>query len=139
MTPPPDPSQLSLPRRALFALAPTALLVGLFALGFLGEPENSPWLNRSPLWGPGDPFYNEDPSQVMNLAHPLLIWRPRPHFSGSSEYARGGVTNLIDLPALFAEAEPRYRGSALIHDWVHPSREGNRVIAEALAEVLRAP
>jgi lysophospholipase L1-like esterase len=44
----------------------------------------------------------------------------------------------IDLPALFAAADPRFRGSALLHDWVHPNERGNAVIARALAERLRA-
>ncbi len=42
----------------------------------------------------------------------------------------------IDLPARFAEADPEFRGAALIHDWVHPDARGNRVIAEAIAERL---
>jgi hypothetical protein len=42
----------------------------------------------------------------------------------------------IDLPALFAAEDPRFRGSALIHDWVHPNRRGNAIIARALAGAL---
>ncbi len=42
----------------------------------------------------------------------------------------------IDLPARFAWTDPEFQGSALIHDWVHPNAEGNRVIAEAIAERL---
>jgi len=45
----------------------------------------------------------------------------------------------IDLPKLFAAADPRFRGSALIHDWVHPNKRGNAVIARALAEKLGEP
>jgi lysophospholipase L1-like esterase len=43
----------------------------------------------------------------------------------------------IDLPKLFADADPRFRGSALLHDWVHPNKVGNEVIARALADELR--
>jgi len=43
----------------------------------------------------------------------------------------------VDLPALFAAADPQFHGSALMHDWVHPNREGNAVIARALAEKVR--
>jgi hypothetical protein len=43
----------------------------------------------------------------------------------------------VDLPRVFAETDPLFRGSALIHDWVHPSERGNAVIAEALARKLR--
>lgn len=44
----------------------------------------------------------------------------------------------LDLPSLFAAADPRFRGSALMHDWGHPNRAGNAVIARALADALRA-
>jgi hypothetical protein len=40
----------------------------------------------------------------------------------------------IDLPGVFQDADPRYFGSALFHDWVHPNAEGNLLIAEAIAE-----
>jgi lysophospholipase L1-like esterase len=39
----------------------------------------------------------------------------------------------IDIPKIFGEADQEYFGSALIHDWVHPNRTGNRLIAEAIA------
>jgi tetratricopeptide (TPR) repeat protein len=39
----------------------------------------------------------------------------------------------IDLPYLFEQNDPDYFGSSLMHDWVHPSPEGNEIIAEALA------
>ena len=42
----------------------------------------------------------------------------------------------IDLPGAFERADPEFLGSALIHDWVHPERRGNRVIAEKLASLL---
>ena len=44
----------------------------------------------------------------------------------------------IDLPSLFREADPRFRGSSLIHDWVHPNAEGNAIIARAIAARLDA-
>lgn len=80
-------------RKVLFASLPTLLLLGVFALGFLGEPENDPWLNASPLWGPGDPFYSRDPSRRNHLADPVLIWRGRPHHAGEYRYEAGGVVN----------------------------------------------
>jgi lysophospholipase L1-like esterase len=42
----------------------------------------------------------------------------------------------VDLPRRFAEADPAFRGSALLHDWVHPDERGNAVIAEAIAGQL---
>jgi tetratricopeptide (TPR) repeat protein len=39
----------------------------------------------------------------------------------------------IDLPSLFEQSDPDYFGSSLIHDWVHPSPDGNKIIAEAIA------
>jgi lysophospholipase L1-like esterase len=39
----------------------------------------------------------------------------------------------IDIPKIFGQADQEYFGSALIHDWVHPNRAGNRLIAEAIA------
>jgi len=73
-------------RNVLFALIPAALLLGIFALGFLGEPENDPWLNASPLWGPGDPFFAVNPANAHNLADPVLIWRGRPDFEATYTY-----------------------------------------------------
>lgn len=63
-------------KNLLSAIISTLVLVGIFCLGFLGEPENNPQLNESNLWGPGDPFYGFE----MFLADPLLIWRQRPGF-----------------------------------------------------------
>jgi tetratricopeptide (TPR) repeat protein len=46
----------------------------------------------------------------------------------------------IDLPYLFEQNDPEYFGSSLMHDWVHPSPEGNEIIAEALADqIARQP
>jgi len=73
--------------RALLALAPGAV----FALGFLGRPEESHWLNRSPLWGRGDPFYSDADRRFV--ASPTLIWRGRPHHAGRTVYEFGGVEN----------------------------------------------
>ena len=42
----------------------------------------------------------------------------------------------IDLPRLFELADPRFHGSALIHDWVHPNRTGGSIIADAIAKRL---
>jgi lysophospholipase L1-like esterase len=80
-------------RKVLFALLPALLLFGFLSLGFLGEPENDPWLNASPLWGPGDPFYSRNPEKSNHLAHPVLIWRGKPHHEGSYRYLTGGVVN----------------------------------------------
>lgn len=66
-----------------FRLTPTLLLLALFSLGFLGEPENSEWLNSSPLWGAGDPYAWEGQRAI---AHPLLIYRGRPDQRGSWPY-----------------------------------------------------
>ena len=40
-------------RTLLFASLPTLLILGVFSLGFVGEPENDPWLNvgDSATWG----------------------------------------------------------------------------------------
>jgi len=80
-------------RELVFALIPTALLLGVLSLGFVGEPENDPELNASPLWGPGDPFYALDPRRRTNLADPILIWRGRPNYAGKWRYVEGGVVN----------------------------------------------
>ncbi|MBW2272694.1 MAG: hypothetical protein JRG96_05455 [Deltaproteobacteria bacterium] len=80
-------------RKFLFASLPTLLLFGVFALGFLGEPENDPWINASPLWGPGDPFYSVDPRRANHLSHPVLIWRGRPGYVGEYLYPEAGVLN----------------------------------------------
>jgi lysophospholipase L1-like esterase len=84
---------MGLLRKALFASIPTLLLLGVLALGFVGEPENDPWINASPLWGPGDPFYSLDPRQANHLAHPVLIWRGRPGYAGEYLYREAGVMN----------------------------------------------
>ena len=73
-------------RKTVFALIPTLLLLGILAIGFVGEPENDPWLNASPLWGPGDPFYVDDPAKTHSLADPVLIWRGRPHYEAVYTY-----------------------------------------------------
>jgi lysophospholipase L1-like esterase len=39
----------------------------------------------------------------------------------------------IDIPKIFGQADQEYFGSVLIHDWVHPNRAGNRLIADAIA------
>ena len=72
-------------------LAPTLILIGVFLLGFLGSPENSGWLNRSPLWGPGDPFFTNTEKQFV--ASPPLVWRGRPNFRGDAAYPFAGVPN----------------------------------------------
>jgi hypothetical protein len=42
----------------------------------------------------------------------------------------------IDLPQAFERADPEFLGSALIHDWVHPNRRGNQIIAKQLAGLI---
>jgi len=83
-------------RIVAFALFPTLLLFGVFSLGFLGEPENDPWLTASPLWGPGDPFYFEEHELAHNLADPIMSFSPDPvssnymnHVYQAREGARG--------------------------------------------------
>jgi lysophospholipase L1-like esterase len=80
-------------RKVLFALLPCLLLMAVLSLGFMGQPEFDPWLNQSPLWGPGDPFYSRDPDKANHLAHPAMIWRGRPSHEGSYHYVEGGVVN----------------------------------------------
>jgi lysophospholipase L1-like esterase len=79
-------------------LAPSVLLALVFALGFAGRPEDSVWLNRSPLWGPGDPFF--EASEERFLASPLLIWRGRPGFRGQAAYPFAGAPNPFSHNAL---------------------------------------
>jgi lysophospholipase L1-like esterase len=86
-------------REIVFALIPTMLLLAGLSLGFLGEPENDPELNASPLWGPGDPFYALDPRRRTNLADPILIWRGRPNYTGRWRYVEGGVVNEYETNA----------------------------------------
>lgn len=86
-------------RRVVFPLLPTLLLLGGLLLGFLGEPENDPALNASPLWGPGDPFYALDPRRRTNLADPVLIWRGRPNYTGKWRYVEGGALNHYETNA----------------------------------------
>jgi lysophospholipase L1-like esterase len=94
MTPAPGgAADMGLMRKILFACLPTLLLFGVFALGFLGEPENDPWINTSPLWGPGDPFFSLNPAQSNHLSHPVLIWRGRPGYAGKYRYEEAGVVN----------------------------------------------
>jgi lysophospholipase L1-like esterase len=86
-------------------LLPVAVL-GVFALGFLGTPEDSAWLNSSPLWGPGDPFYENAGDRFV--ANPILIWRGRPSYSGTTAYQRGGVENAFSHNRLgFRDDEPK--------------------------------
>jgi len=93
-------------RKVLFASLPTFLILGLFAIGFVGEPENDPWLNSSPLWGPGDPFYAEDPRKRNHLADPVLIWRGRPGYRGEQVSTATGVVNPVHNNAYgFRDAE----------------------------------
>ena len=91
--PGPDRSVARGLRKLVFASIPTLLLFAVFALGFLGEPENDPWINASPLWGPGDPFYSLNPKRANHLSHPVLIWRGRPGYSGEYRYDEAGVVN----------------------------------------------
>jgi len=86
-------------RRVVFPLIPTLLLLGGLLVGFLGEPENDPELNASPLWGPGDPFYALDPRRRTNLADPVLIWRGRPNYAGKWRYVEGGAVNEYETNA----------------------------------------
>ncbi|MFQ6103977.1 MAG: SGNH/GDSL hydrolase family protein [Candidatus Glassbacteria bacterium] len=79
-----------------FRATPSLLVIGIFLLGFLGSPENNGWLNRSPLWGPGDPFYTESNAETKFIANPFLIWRGRPQYKGSSRHGPAGITNFIE-------------------------------------------
>ncbi|HXV36026.1 MAG TPA: GDSL-type esterase/lipase family protein, partial [Myxococcota bacterium] len=72
----------------LFKLASIAIAPAIFALGFLGKPEDSAWLNASPLWQKGDPFYWEG---TRALASPYFLFRGRPNATGKWHYY--GVTN----------------------------------------------
>jgi lysophospholipase L1-like esterase len=82
-------------RSILFRAAPTIIVLGVFLLGFAGRPEDNAWLNRSHLWGPGDPFYSA--SDEKYVGSPSLIWRGRPGYRGTSEYELGGVVNPVEL------------------------------------------
>jgi|GEM_PF-4594108 len=93
-------------REALFAAIPTLVLLGGLALGFVGEPENDPALNASPLWGPGDPFYAADPRRRKNLADPVLIWRGRPNDAGTWRYVEADATNLYETNAYGFRDDP---------------------------------
>jgi lysophospholipase L1-like esterase len=76
-------------KTTLFAAVPTIALLGVFALGFIGKPENSRWLNSSPLWKDGDPFafYHD-----RMLASPVLIYRGLPDFDdGKYEHNAMGL------------------------------------------------
>ena len=91
--------------------APTLTVIGVFCLGFLGAPENSAWLNRSYLWGPGDPFFSE--SEERFVASPLLVWKGRPHYAGRAAYPFAGVKNAFRHNALGLrddEVAPRPQG-----------------------------
>jgi lysophospholipase L1-like esterase len=73
----------------LFKLAPTAILIAVFLLGFLGKPEDSSWLNSSQLWHKGDPFFWGEGSRY--LASPYFLYRGKPHATGKWPYY--GVSN----------------------------------------------
>ncbi len=75
-------------KTTLFKLAPSAILIGIFSLGFLGKAEDSPWLNSSQLWQKGDPFFWEG---SRALASPYFLFRGRPNSSGKWHYY--GVNN----------------------------------------------
>src|SRR5574338_852657 len=96
-------------RELVFAVLPTLLLLGGVLLGFVGEPENDPVLNASPLWGPGDPFYAVDPRRRMNLADPVLIWRGRPRYAGKWRYVEGDATNFYETNASGFRDDPVVR------------------------------
>ena len=93
-------------RKLVFPLIPTLLMLGGLLLGFLGEPENDPELNASPLWGPGDPFYAVDPRRRTNLADPVLIWRGRPNYAGKWRYFEGGAVNEYETNAFGFRDDP---------------------------------
>ena len=93
-------------RQVFFALVPSLLLLAVLGLGFVGEPENDPALNASPLWGPGDPFYAADPRRRTNLADPVLIWRGRPSYAGKWRYVEGGATNFYETNAYGFRDDP---------------------------------
>ena len=67
-------------RTLVFMAIPSLVLIGIFMLGFIGAPEDSIWLNRSTIWGTGDPFYKDADERFV--AHPTLIWRGRPNHRG---------------------------------------------------------
>jgi len=73
----------------LFKLAPTAILIAVFLLGFLGKPEDSSWLNSSQLWQKGDPFFWGEGSRY--LSSPYFFYRGKPHATGQWPYY--GVNN----------------------------------------------
>jgi lysophospholipase L1-like esterase len=75
-------------KATLINLAPAAILIGIFLLGFVGKPEDSAWLNSSQLWQKGDPFFWEG---SRALASPYLLYRGRPHAEGKWPYF--GVSN----------------------------------------------
>ena len=76
-------------KHTLFKLTPSAILIGVFLLGFAGRPEDSSWLNTSQLWQKGDPFFWGEGSSY--LSSPYLLYRGRPHATGDWHYY--GVTN----------------------------------------------
>lgn len=97
----PPPARPPIPRRGrrlLVRAAPSLLLVVVFLLGFLGRPEDRYWLNRSHLWGPGDPFYEEADERFV--AHSTMIWRGRPSHAGKTRYEHAGIENAFRHNAL---------------------------------------
>lgn len=85
-------------RTLIFMSTPSLVLIGIFMLGFIGSPEDSIWLNRSTIWGRGDPFYRDADERFV--AHPTLIWRGRPNHRGTSEYTYGGAANEFEHNSL---------------------------------------
>jgi lysophospholipase L1-like esterase len=76
-------------KTTLFKLTPSAILIGIFLLGFVGKPEDSSWLNSSQLWQKGDPFFWGEGSQY--LASPYFLYRGKPNATGEWPYY--GVKN----------------------------------------------
>jgi len=89
-------------KAALFRLAPSVILGGIFLLGFLGRPEDSSWLNSSQLWQEGDPFFWGEGDRY--LASPYFLYRGRPHATGQWPYY--GVTNQYSHNELGLRDEP---------------------------------
>ena len=50
-----------------------------------------------------------------------------------------GTDDLVftdDLPEAIEQVDPTFLGAALIHDWVHPNRRCNQIIAKQLASLI---
>ena len=69
---------------------PSIAVAGIFLLGFLGRPEDHPWLNETPLWARGDPFFE---SSDLLIASPTTIWRGTPNSEATSEFRWAGIEN----------------------------------------------